>query len=475
MSNSLVKDTDSYKASHPMQYPPGTTSMFSYFESRGGDYDETVFFGLQYYLKEYLTKRITAEDVEEARAFFTAHGEPFPYDGWMHIVNDLNGKLPIRIRALPEGTVVPNHNVLMTVESTDPKTFWVVTWLETMLVRLWYPITVATRSRHIKKIISEYLLLNSDNILDEIDFKLHDFGSRGVSSRESAMIGGMAHLVNFMGSDTAVGVWGVADYYNEPLAAYSIPAAEHSTITAWGKENELEAYRNMLNQFAKPGSLVAVVSDSYNLWNAISNLWGKELKQQVIDSGATVIIRPDSGDPPAVVLKTLQLLDEAFGHTKNSKGYKVLNNVKVIQGDGVNENSIDDILQLASKNGYAASNIAFGMGGGLLQQLNRDTLKFAFKCSNVIVNGQYREIYKDPITDPGKASKRGRVDLITNGAGEFETVNIRWGQESVSGSELRTVFENGEILIEENFSEIRERALDNRLKTIREERKVSVV
>lgn len=462
MKFSLVFDTDSYKASHYLQYPPGTTSMFSYVESRGGEYPSTVFFGLQYYLKEYLSKPVLVEDVEKAKEFFAAHGEPFNYDGWMYIAKDLKGKIPVRIRAVPEGSVVPTHNALVTIESTDPKVFWIVSWIETMLLRVWYPINVATRSYTIKKIIMAALTRSSDSPLEEISFKLHDFGSRGVSSQESAMIGGAAHLVNFMGSDTVVGVLCANEYYNTPMAAFSIPAAEHSSITSWGRENEVEAYRNMLKQFAKPGALVAVVSDSYNLWHAVSNLWGEKLRQEVIDSGAVVVVRPDSGNPPEVVLKTAQLLDEKFGHTINTKGFKVINNVRIIQGDGINEHTIKDILDKLILNGYSATNIAFGMGGALLQQHNRDTLKFAMKCSHIFIGDKSVDVFKDPVTDSGKASKAGRLDLVNDFNGKFfnlETVRIEGDAVSEPGSVMRTVFENGRILIEDDLEAIRKRAV----------------
>ncbi len=463
MKYSLVFDTDSYKASHYLQYPPGTTSMMSYIESRGGEYPVTVFFGLQYYLKEYLSKPVTVEDVEKAKTFFAAHGEPFNYDGWMYIAKDLKGKIPVRIRAVPEGTVVPTHNALVTIESTDPKVFWIVSWIETMLLRVWYPINVATRSYTIKQIIMKALRKSSDKPDEEITFKLHDFGSRGVSSQESAMIGGASHLLNFMGSDTVVGVLCANEYYNTPMAAFSIPAAEHSSITSWGKENEVEAYRNMLKQFAKPGALVAVVSDSYNIYNACSKLWGEELKQEVIDSGATIVIRPDSGNPPDVVLMCTQLLEEKFGSIINSKGFKVLNNVRVIQGDGINEHSIQEILDTLMNAGFSATNIAFGMGGALLQQHNRDTLKFAMKCSQIFIGDKSVDVFKDPVTDSGKSSKSGRLDLFTYG-----TVSKGWGYSTMklSGNEIedpsgcsamRTVFENGELLVDDDFTSIRNR------------------
>ncbi len=450
-------DTDSYKVSHHVQYPHGTTCMFSYVESRGGLYPETVFFGLQYYINQYLTYRVTVEDVEKAKKFYKKHGVPFNYDGWMYIAQDLGGRLPVKIRAVPEGTVVPTHNALMTIESTDPKVFWIVSWLETMLLRVWYPITVATRSRHIKGIIMKALEKSSDDPEAEINFKLHDFGSRGVSSRESAMLGGAAHLVNFKGSDTIAGVLCANQYYNCDMAGYSIPAAEHSTITSWGREGEVDAYRNMLKNFAKPGSLVAVVSDSYDLWNACSNLWGDVLKQEVIDSGATVIIRPDSGDPPTVVLKSVQLLEEKFGSIVNTKGYKVLNNVRVIQGDGINENSIDEILRVLLDNGYSATNIAFGMGGGLLQQLDRDSLKFAMKCSHIFVGERSVDVYKQPVTDSGKDSKKGRLDLIKTDE-VWQTIYLYPRADKHQDSEMITVYKNGVSYASESLDNIRGRA-----------------
>jgi nicotinamide phosphoribosyltransferase len=436
--------------------------MFSYIESRNGsEYDKTIFFGLQYYLKKYLSHRVTVDEVEEAKTFFEAHGEPFNYEGWMYIAKDLEGKLPVRIRAVPEGTLVPISNILVSIESTDPKVFWVVSWIETMILRIWYPITVSTKSHKIRQIIMEALEKSSDDPMSEINFKLHDFGSRGVSSQESAMIGDMAHLVNFMGTDTVVGVRGAAKYYNAPMAGFSIPASEHSSITSWGKDHEVDAYRNMLNQFAKPGAIVACVSDSYDLWNAISNLWGTELKEEIVRSGATLVVRPDSGNPSDIVLQSLILLDEKFGSTINSKGYKVLNNVRVIQGDGINERSIQEILDKALGAGFSATNLAFGMGGALLQGLNRDTQKFAMKCSSITVNGEERDVFKDPKTDHGKISKAGRLDLIQLGVQddfEYVTVKIEYGKVAWNNSVMRTVYENGELLVDDTLETIRKRA-----------------
>jgi nicotinamide phosphoribosyltransferase len=465
--DNLLLNTDSYKASHWLQYPPGTDATFFYVESRGGTYDRTVFFGLQAILKEYLAKPVTHAHVDEARDLFAAHGEPFNEAGWRYIVDHHGGLLPIRIRAVPEGTVVPTHQALMTIESTDPAAFWAPSYLETMLLRIWYPVTVATISWHAKQAIRQFLERTSDDVEGQLPFKLHDFGSRGVSSVESAAIGGAAHLVNFLGTDTVSGLLLARAHYHEPMAGFSIPAAEHSTITSWGRENEAEAYRNMLRQFAKPGAIVAVVSDSYDIYHAITEHWGKTLRQEVIDSGATVVVRPDSGDPVAVVHQCLELLDEAFGHTVNGKGYKVLNHVRVIQGDGINPTSIRAILDRVTSAGYATDNVAFGMGGALLQQLNRDTQKFALKCSAARVNGAWIDVWKDPVTDKGKQSKRGRMTLLRHREyGTFKTVPVPAQAHSLADIDkpmgfddaMVTVWEDGKIVSDFTFADIRERA-----------------
>jgi nicotinamide phosphoribosyltransferase len=449
----LLLDVDSYKMSHFLQYPPAADGLYCYLESRGGRYTSTLFFGLQYIL-EKLAQGITHADIDEARELMTAHGLPMPVQGLRRIVAERDGAIPVRIRAVPEGSVVPTNNVLMTVESTDPQAFWMASLIETQLMRVWYPTTVATQSWHIRRLISSYLDRTADDPAAEIAFKLHDFGARGVSSRESAALGGCAHLVSFKGTDTVASLVLARDTYNERMAGFSIPAAEHSTITAWGRDSESAAYANMLQQFAKPGSLVAVVSDSYDLWNAVDRIWGSELRDHVVSSGATIVIRPDSGSPPEVVLKTLRLLEARFGVSYNTKAFKVLNNVRVIQGDGINEDTIRAILDVATNEGFSATNIAFGMGGALLQQVNRDTQRFAYKASEVSIAGQRRAICKDPVTDPGKASKPGRLSLIRRD-GKLQTVSG-----DVPGSELVTVFEDGKLLHRMSLAEIRRRALD---------------
>ena len=452
MTNNIILNSDSYKYSQFNQYPENTTVIYSYIESRGGLYDATVFFGLQMFLKEYLCQPITQDNIDEAELLITAHGEPFYREGWEYILREHNGYLPVRIDAVPEGTVVPVKNVLATIYNTDPKCYWLTSFLETAILRsIWYPTTVATNSYENKKQILESLKKTGDP--ESIGFKLHDFGARGVSSFESAGIGGAAHLVNFMGTDTVTALLYARKYYGADMAGFSIPAMEHSTVTSWGRENEVASYRNMLKQNAKPGGLVAAVSDSYDIYNACK-LWGTELKQDVINSGATVVVRPDSGDPAIVVLECLKILDKYFGSVENEKGYKVLNNVRVLQGDGINHQTIRSIIFTITLAGYSIDNVAFGQGGALLQIVNRDDQKFAMKCSAALVNGKWVDVYKDPFHDAGKTSKKGRLRLIKTEDG-LNTINDRNPLYDTAENMLQPVYENGKLLRDQSFDEIR--------------------
>ncbi|HEY6248924.1 MAG TPA: nicotinate phosphoribosyltransferase [Candidatus Angelobacter sp.] len=456
-TRNLVLQTDSYKFTHWKQYPPGTEFVYSYLESRGGMFEQTLFFGLQYYLLEYLSGQvITAEDVAEARDFVDRHIAPgtFNFDGWMYIVRQLGGRLPVVIKAVAEGTLVDVQNVLMTIENTDPHCYWLPNYLETLLLKVWYPITVGTLSHAIRKVFLGALERSGDPSL--IDFKLHDFGYRGVSSEETAGIGASAHLVNFKGTDTVAGVRFLQRYYrSNEMEGFSIPAAEHSTITAWGRENEVRAYDNMLTQF--PAGLVAVVSDSYNVYEACEKLWGEILYDKVLQREGVLVVRPDSGYPRDVVLKVLEILGRKFGYQSNAKGYRVLNpKVRVIQGDGVNYWTIQDTLTAMMRAGWSADNITFGMGGALLQQLNRDTQKFAFKTSAVTINGEDHPVYKDPVDGHDKVSKRGRLALRRiNGRSSTQSVTRQNGD---ARDLLRTVFKDGEVLLTQTVDEIRELA-----------------
>lgn len=455
--NNICWLTDSYKVSHYKQYPPGTKRVYSYFESRSGStYPATVFFGLQYWLKQYLTGTVvTQQKIDDAEELFNQHfgGQVFNRAGWESILHRHGGRLPIEIKAAPEGTVVGESNVLMTVENTDDDAYWLTNYLETLLVQVWYPSTVATQSRAMKSLILGYLQETGDPAL--IDFKLHDFGFRGVTCPEQAAVGAASHLLNFKGTDTVAGLVMLRQFYHEPMAGFSIPAAEHSTITSWGREHEVDACRNMLTQY--PTGLVATVSDSYDIFNCCENIWGGVLKDQILARDGVLVIRPDSGDPPPVVVKVLNILGERFGATTNAKGFKVLHpKVRVIQGDGIDFAMIGRILTTMKDAGWSADNVGFGSGGGLLQKLNRDTQKFAFKCSSITVGNEERDVFKQPVTDNGKKSKAGRFKLVRvdgNSGTTWKTVPAPDPRDD----QLQTVFRNGELLIDQTLAEIRQR------------------
>lgn len=449
----IILDTDSYKYSHYAQLPPGTTHISSYIESRGGEFPFARFFGLQGLIKQHLLTPVTKNQVDEAERVATQHGMPFHRAGWMRIVEKHNGHLPIEIEAVPEGLDVPIGNVLAQVVNTDPEMAWLTAFIETALLRLWYPTTVCTLSAMAKKTIMEQLERSSDDPNAVISFRLHDFGARGVSSYESAAIGGLAHLVNFLGTDTIAALTYAADYYHEPMAGFSIPAMEHSTVTSWGRDGEVRAFANMIEHYAQPAKLFAMVSDSYDIDYAVDEIIGQQLREKIVKSGATLVVRPDSGDPAEVVPRILKSLARNFGATKNSKGYLVLApSVRVIQGDGMELSTIRSTGEAILAAGFSVENCAYGMGGGLLQKVNRDTMKFAMKASAAQINGEWVDVFKSPKGDTSKRSKAGRLALTA----DFETVRV----ENLGDHKnlLRPVYRNGELLIDESLATIRERA-----------------
>lgn len=431
----IILATDSYKFSHYLQYPPGTKHVSSYIEPRGISKgmpvtNEIVNVGLQGFIKKYLRSYVTEDNIKEAESLAKEHGVPFNREGWEYIVKKYNGMLPLKVEALPEGTIFPLGTAQVQIVNTDEKLPWLTSYLETSLLRsIWYPSTVATLSRECKKTIRKFVDQTSDHPADVIEtmvsFMLHDFGARGVSSQESAEIGGMAHMLNFKGSDTFEALRYIRDVYRTPInkfvmPAFSVPAAEHSTITSWlSHGGESAAYANMVEQFGGDGKIYSVVSDSYDIHNAVEYIWGDELKEAVLKKGGRLVVRPDSGDPKTIILEILHLLSIKFGYTVNSKGYMVLHpSVRIIQGDGVDFEAISEILQEMKDYGYAAENLVFGMGGGLLQKVNRDSLKYAMKASAIFIGDKWYDVYKDPVTDSGKRSKRGRL-VVTS---DFRTV-----------------------------------------------------
>ncbi|HEY9261513.1 nicotinate phosphoribosyltransferase [Chitinophaga sp.] len=465
----LILLADAYKYSHHKLYIPGTEYIYSYLESRGGKFDETVFYGLQYFLKEYLAGEVfTKEKLDEAETMLTevfGRKDIFDRSRFEYIINKYGGKLPIRIKAVAEGTVVPVRNVLMTIENTDPECFWLTNFLETLLMQVWYPCTVASVSREIKKVVKKYYDdTASAAAFAGIDFVLNDFGFRGASSVESAGIGGSAHLVNFSGSDTIPGSLFAKRYYDAPTApGLSIPATEHSVVTLLGEEGELEIFKHILDTY--PTGTIACVSDSYNIFRACEEYWGTALKEQILKRDGTLVIRPDSGDPVQTLLKIFSILMDKFGFTTNEKGFKVLPpQVRVIQGDGISYSSIPGIFEALKQAGISAENLVLGMGGALLQRVNRDTQEFALKCAYAVVNGKPINVQKMPVELDAtghlrtsfKKSKAGKLRLIQDN-NTLKTVSE--AEAPASADLLHTVFENGEIMKSYTFDEVRKTAV----------------
>jgi nicotinamide phosphoribosyltransferase len=451
-----ILSTDSYKLTHWWQYPPRTRFIYSYVCSRGGFFDQAELAGLQYIVKSnFAGKVFTLEDVEEARRFAEKHfgrsQNCFNYEGWRRLHAKHGGMLPLRIKALKEGSVVGAQNAMVTIENTDPEFYWVTNWAETVLLQVWYPTTVATLSRAIKQIIGEALVRTGDIAL--LPYKLHDFGFRGVSSRESAAIGGAAHLFNFLGTDNLAAIELLQQYYGADMPGVSIPASEHSTMTAWGEEHEVDAFENVLNNI--PEGMVACVSDSYDIFNAVRNLWGGKLRKKVMQRNGAVVIRPDSGDPVEVLEELFKIAAETFGYEVNRKGWKVISpQVRFIQGDGVNYHTIQNMISQLTRKGWSMDNWSFGMGGALLQQVNRDTLKFALKCSAIDIDGKWHDVYKRPVTDPGKDSRAGRFAVRKEGR-QFVTEKIDGRAPGAAGDQLELVMENGVLRREQRLEEIR--------------------
>jgi nicotinamide phosphoribosyltransferase len=457
-----IWNTDSYKLGHWVQYPPDTEYIESHLMSRGGFFKQTLFQGLQGILKANYTGVVfTKADVDEARFLSALHfgsDKVFNYAGWTRLLEKHGGRLPLKIRAPKEGTLVQTKNALMTIVNTDPEFPWLTNWAETILLQVWYPITVGTLSFKIRQVIGMDLVRTGDPA--GLDFKLHDFGFRGVSSKETAAIGGASHLFNFHGTDTLAAIQYIRQYYGgkDPgnlMPGFSIPAMEHSTVTSWGKPGEAAAYRNML--LKNPDGLAACVVDSYDTHNAVENIFGGDLRDMVLRRNGTVVLRPDSGDPVVVIEDIFNSVADKFGYTTNTKGYKVLpSQVRVIQGDGVNFQNIQRINSSLTRGTWSMDNWGYGMGGALLQQLNRDTQRFAIKCNAISRSGVWTPVFKDPKTDPSKASIGGHglclVDRAVDHSGDYTTVVS--GDSDAYGNELDVVLLDGELKRDQLYQDV---------------------
>ena len=470
MNRNPLLCTDVYKMGHMQQYPEGTTKVYSYLLARSDKKSpSTLFYGLQYYLKLLETK-IDQEMVEE---FLMYRKEILGSDAPQDVVDKMNaladlGYFPLKIRAVPEGTTVPVRNVLMTIENTVDGFHWVVGFVESLLLKVWNTCTVASYSKKLQKLCRRFSDETCDNE-EHLPFQVHDFGYRGCSSDETAAISGSAHLISFMGTDTIPAIQMVKETYEcDGPIGMSVAATEHSVMCAYGQANEFQAFERMLDLY--PSGIVSIVSDTYDLWQVLED-FAPRLKDRILARDGKVVFRPDSGDPPKIICGdddaqhdsaewhgSLRLLDKVFGSTKNKKGYKVLNpKVGLIYGDGMFYERFERTLETLKDRGYASSNLTIGIGGLLLQQHNRDDQGFAIKATFAIVNGQRRELMKDPKTDSRKKSHQGLLALYRDGDGRYFTKD-RCSEKEEAVSLLNTVFENGKITKPITFNEIRELA-----------------
>ncbi len=479
----LILLSDGYKYSHVHFYTDKLKKKISYLEARGGMFGETLFAGLQIPLVKFLEGvAITKLDVDEAyERLGTKYGHfrregIFDRSKFDYIVEKHGGKLPIKIKAVPEGTVVNHHNILMSIESLDEDCAWIVNFIEGLLLQIWYPIAVATLSREIKKIVTKAYRLTTDMSNEEIDaavkLVLNDFGFRGVSSVESSSIGGLAHHINFDGSDNIIASLLINDIYEtNNIYGVTIPATEHSTILMRGRTGEVETMESVLDTF--PTGPVACVSDTWDIMNAVDNIWGDKLRSKILsrDSNSPLIIRPDSGSILVTLKKIFESLFRNFGYTETKDGFKVLPpQIRVIQGDGVNIDSIHNIYTMLIEEKISAANLALGMGGKLLQSgLDRDVHKFAFKPNYMIFDNKEVMASKEPIVfdDNGerhvsfKKSKPGHLKLVKNDDNRtYRTVSSFLHPEEFEmvQDELVEVFNYGVITKRYTFDEIRKNA-----------------
>lgn len=471
--NNILLQTDVYKMGHMEQYAPGCNKVYSYLTARSDrNFDETLFFGLQYYIKRYLSSPITPEMGEE----FLTYRKMILGSNSSEIEIKIRalcrlGYLPIEIKAVEEGTIMPVRNVLMTITNTHPDFYWVVGFMESLLLKLWYTITVASCSRQYRKVVDRFFEETDEEVLNPLkDFQVHDFGYRGDSSEEGAAISGVAHLLSFLGSDNVPSLPCAVEYYNADVNAepilLSVPASEHSVMCSFGRADEIAAFRHMLELY--PTGIVSIVSDTFDVYKVLTD-FAEQLKEDILSREGKVVFRPDSGNPEYIICGNpeaahgsnewkgaIRLLDEKFGSSINEKGYKVLNpKVGLIYGDGMYLERYIRTLERLKQMGYAASNLVIGVGG-ILRNHSRDTFGFAIKATYVEVNGEPREIEKDPITDHKKKSHKGLLNLQKTQNGYFTKDQCTAAEEE--NSLLQVVYRDGQLIVETSLTEIRKLA-----------------
>ena len=473
--------TDGYKTGHHQQYPEGTEQVYSNWTPRSSKYapegcDRVLSFGQQYvitWLHDYFDtnfflrpkEQVCNEIEEELSLYLNA-----PYDGSHYrALHDL-GYLPIRVKSLPEGIEVPIRVPMLTVVNTHKDFYWVTNFLETILsTMLWQPMTSASIALLYKRIFKKWVLKTDAENLSFIDFQGHDFSMRGMGGLQSALSSGLGHAAVFLGSDTLPVISGMRKYYNaEGFVIGSVNATEHSVMCAGTKDDEIGTFRNLMNTY--PNGILSVVSDTWDLWKVLT-AYLPTLKEEILGRDGKLVIRPDSGDPVDIICGTnremngstpqekgvVELLWETFGGTVNEQGFKVLDShIGAIYGDSITTERAENICQRLHDKGFASTNVILGIGSFTYQFKTRDTFGFAMKATSVVVNGQRREIFKDPITDDGvKKSAKGLVKVIKED-NQYALVDQVTEEEEKQG-ELKVIYEDGRFRENVNLQTIRER------------------
>lgn len=477
---------DFYKLSHRKQYPQGTTKVYSTLTPRSNKYapysDEIVWFGLQYFIKEYLIDRFNKDFFskpkdevisEYSRLVEFSLGKQYAETKHIEELHDL-GYLPIKISTLPEGSLVPMRVPVMTIENTHDDFFWLTNFLETILsTSIWLPTTSATLAYSYRKVLNDYAIKTTGST-SGVEFQGHDFSMRGMSSEQSATVSGAGHLLSFKGTDTIPSILFLEKYYNgnieKSLIGASIPATEHSVMCSYGQENEKDLLTHLLTE-VYPAGLFSAVCDTWDFWKLVSK-YLPELKETIMSRNGKLVIRPDSGNPVDIICGTVlsggktpeekglvEVLYEIFGGETNELGFKVLDShIGAIYGDSITLEIAKEICEKLYKKGFATTNVVFGIGSYSYQYATRDTFGFAVKATYAIVNNEERMLFKDPKTDSGiKKSQKGLVvvNKDNNGKFFFEDNFVDNDEYKSKTNLLETVFVNGKLIKETSLDEIR--------------------
>lgn len=487
--------SDFYKTDHRRQYPVGTQGVYANMTPRGSripGIDKVVVFGLQYFIKEYLITRFNRDFFDKPRHEVvgrykrlldnTLGPNAVPMDH-IHALHQF-GHLPLRLKALPEGSLCPMRVPLATLVNTHPDFFWLTNWIETLMSTVvWHPITSATIAHQYRMLLNEAAKLTSD-IPEFVQWQGHDFSMRGHASVESGCASGAAHLLSFTGTDTIPSIDWLEQYYDADveceLVGGSVPATEHSVMCMGGEVSEYETFRRLIED-VYPTGIVSIVSDTWDYWKILTETL-PSLKEKIMKRDGKVVVRPDSGDPVLIICGdntagypakydsagrliyqhsdvpqykgTVQLLWETFGGKTNSKGYKQLDpHIGCIYGDSITFDRAKAIVTKLQQQGFASTNIVFGIGSFTYQMVTRDTFGFAIKATSGVINGERISIFKKPKTDDGlKNSAKGLLrvnpDLTLS-----EDVSPEEEQEGL----LQVIFENGQPGRTQSLAEIRAR------------------